>query len=936
MSTHWRRLASILLFCALAARLRAGGSGLNVVVVVNQNSTNSVQAGNYYCEKRQVPPQNLLRAAWAGGNISWQKSDFESVILNPLLAMLSARQLTSQIDYVLLSMDFPYRVENGGSQTTSGTNSTTSALFYGFKTDYPPLVSPGSCSLPDANSNSYAASEGLFRTVGPGTSKTNFLAVMLTASNLAQAKLVIDRAVAGDGTFPAQTVYLAKSSDLSRNIRYPLFDNAVFNARLRGNYSMQRITADPSYSFGNALGLQSGWGNPYVLGSTTFVPGALADNLTSWGGSIFEYSGQLSIIVLLNAGAAGCYGTVIEPCAYRAKFPSPQSHFYQARGFSMAECYYQSVTSPYQGLLLGDPLAAPFALYPAGAWSNLPANALLVGTTNLALQFNAADANHPVQQVDLFVDGTFAQTLTNIPPRTNNVLHLTLNGYPTNYTVPAAATLQSVVSNLTLRLNQTSYSNATKVQAFAYGDRIELRSLDRAKPGSQTSLVVSNSVGSASVLATFLAANTGSFLDTIAYGVRGYTNIGGAPAIGEYLQLTVTKTNGTVVTLGITNNAGGNTLPALTQGLVNMINTNAGLQGSDGVVAEDFMSYDPWTGQQYPRFNLRARSIGWDAAQLQANFSSSPSFTVQPSGAQRLDQNLPDLQPRNHLYLTAGLTNLPLTFALNTTTQADGYHELTAVAYEGSHVRTQKRVAQTVRIQNSPLAAAFTTLLGGSNTLLGVTLQFSVVANTNNISRIELFSTGGSLGSVLNQTNATFSVPGNNLGVGLHPFYAIITTTSGKQYRTETQWIRLVAAQAPFRISLIKPARVLAWTATPGRSYDILTATNLTNAFQLSATVTPASAAAFWTDTDPAGPRRFYRVRTSAAAQSPFRISLITPAPVLAWAATAGQSYDILTATNLTNVFQLSATLALSNSAAQWTDTNPAVPRRFYRVRTSS
>ena len=59
MSTVWRRPASILLFCALAVRLWAGGSGLNVVVVVNQNSTNSVQLGNYYCEKRQVPPQNL-------------------------------------------------------------------------------------------------------------------------------------------------------------------------------------------------------------------------------------------------------------------------------------------------------------------------------------------------------------------------------------------------------------------------------------------------------------------------------------------------------------------------------------------------------------------------------------------------------------------------------------------------------------------------------------------------------------------------------------------------------------------------------------------------------------------------------------------------------------------------------------------------------------
>jgi uncharacterized protein (TIGR03790 family) len=863
MSMHWARLASLLLCCVLAARVWAGGSGLNVVVVVNQGSTNSVQLGNYFCEKRQVPPQNLLRASWRGGNVAWQKSDFQAYLLNPLLAMLSARQLTNQIDYVLLCMDLPYRVENGGSLTTSGTNSTTSALFYGFKTDYPPQFNPGSCSVPDATYNAYAGSEGIFRSVAPGISKTNFLAVMLTASNLVSAKRVIDRAVAGDGTFPTQTVYLAKSSDVFRNLRYALCDNAVFNTRLRGNCSVQRISSDPSYSLGAILGLQSGWGNPYVIGSTSFVPGALADNFTSWGGTLFEYSGQLNMLVLLDAGAAGCYGTVIEPCSYVAKFPSPQSYFYLARGFSMAECYYQSLTNPYQGLVMGDPLAAPFAVHASGAWSSLPANVLLSGTTNLSLQINAADANHPVQQVDLFVDGVFAQTITNIPPQANNVLYVTLNGNPTNYAVPTGGTIGSVVSNLTLRLNQASYANATKVQAFAFGDRIELRSLDRTRAGSQVTVSASNSVGAASALTSFLTVSAGACLDTCAYGVRGYTNSGSAPQIGDYLQLTITKTNGAVVPVVITNTTSDTTLADLTQGLVNMVNTNAALQGSDGVVAEDFIGFNPLTGKPNPQFNLRARSAGWDGAQLQASMIGSSKFTIQPPGTHLLDQNLPDLQPRDHLYLTAGVTNLPLTFTFNSTTQADGYHELTAVAYEGSHVRTQTRLAQSVRIQNTPLAALFTTLLGDTNTALEATLQFSVVANTNNISRIELFSTGGSRASVLNQSNAVFSVGGISLGLGLHPFYAIVTASSGRQYRTETKWIRLVGAESPFPVSLSDPPPKLAWPAAAGRSYDILSTTNPGSAFQTSGSITPSNSAAQWTDTNAAAPRRFYRVRTS-------------------------------------------------------------------------
>jgi uncharacterized protein (TIGR03790 family) len=117
-----------------AAGLFAGGSGLNVVVVVNQNSTNSIQLGNYYCERRGVPPQNLLRINWdwtkIWGNVSWNQSNFQTNLLNPLVAMLASRSLTNQVDYVVLSMDIPYRVA-----ANNGKNATTAALFYGFKPD---------------------------------------------------------------------------------------------------------------------------------------------------------------------------------------------------------------------------------------------------------------------------------------------------------------------------------------------------------------------------------------------------------------------------------------------------------------------------------------------------------------------------------------------------------------------------------------------------------------------------------------------------------------------------------------------------------------------------------------------------------------------------------------------------------------------------------
>src|SRR5512136_2039707 len=108
-------LLSALVAAFSASQLWAGGSGLNVIVVVNQNSTNSVQLGNDYCEQRGVPPQNVLRmTGWTGGANVWNRSDFETLLGNPLLAMLASRGLTNQVDYVLLSMDIPFTVVDGG------------------------------------------------------------------------------------------------------------------------------------------------------------------------------------------------------------------------------------------------------------------------------------------------------------------------------------------------------------------------------------------------------------------------------------------------------------------------------------------------------------------------------------------------------------------------------------------------------------------------------------------------------------------------------------------------------------------------------------------------------------------------------------------------------------------------------------------------------
>lgn len=880
MNTALRCASAIAFLASTCASLLAGGSGLNVVVVVNQNSPDSLALGNYYCEKRSVAPQNVLCINWNGSKIAWTKSDFESVLRAPLNAMLATRQLTDQIDYVLLSMDIPYRVVlTNASTLLNGANSTTSALHYGFKPDSCLACPSGlpSCNLPNGSASAYAGSEGIFRQTPPISSTSNsWLVMMLTSSNLAQAKAVVDRGVASDFTFPTQTVFLAKSTDRLRNFRRLIFDDALLNVRLRGGPAILRTNLESPNALAPAMGYQNGvqWTG---LGTGLFAPGAMADNLTSFSGQIFEMPNlpnyHVTALAFLNAGATASYGTVLEPCAYYQKFPNAQNFFYEARGFSVAESYYMSVTNPYQGLLIGEPLAAPYASPSAGAWDNLLPDAVLSGTTNLTVEFDAANSDRPVQQADLFLDGSYVQTLTNIAPRQNNILYVTINGFTTNYTIPAGANLKSIASNLVLRLNATTYTNLTKVVAMVHGDRIGLQSLDITRLGANTTLQTSNSQGSATALTSFIQPARSNFLDKVSFGMRSYliTNSLVTVPAGDFLQCVLIKTNNSVVTIAVTNSVNGAAFNEFAKSFFDAINTHAAMQTADGIVVEDINMHEDWPYNQYVygsndhsgAFNVRARTPGWPESQGRVAITGWPGFTVWDAGTNRLDENVSDLQPRNHLYLTAGATNLAVTFALNTAAYPDGWHELTAAAYEGSHTRTQKRVPQIVRIQNSPLSAAFSCLVCDTNTALEATLQLSVVANTNNITRIELFGTGGSWGVVNNQPSATFSLAATNLGAGLHPFYALVTRNDGKQYRTETKWIRLSSDETPFPLAIASGAPTVSWPATAGRHYEILSTTNAAGVFLLRDAVTPTNSAGQWSETNNSAPHRLYRVRSA-------------------------------------------------------------------------
>lgn len=840
--------------------LFGGGGGLNTVVVVNQASSNSVALGNYYCERRLVPPQNILRVSWTGGNVEWTLQQFDATLSTPLRSMLTARQLTGQVQFVVLSMDIPYRVRSGTSL-----NSTTSALFYGFKAD----GSQGSCMLPSAAANPYFNTEAPLREIsGVPTLSTALLTTMITASNLASAKLVVDQGVLSDFTRPTQPLILAKSADRLRNIRHLKFDNAVFDLRLLAGPAANRMDCNDPSTLGYISGYQNGMA-VFNLGQTRFAPGSIADDLTSYGGLIFEPNDQTTLLAFLQAGASGTYGTVVEPCAHFEKFSSPKVFLYQGRGFGLAEAYYQSISHPYQGLMLGDPLAAPFAYSGVGQWQALPERAVISGTTNFTVTFSSP---RNVQKVDLFLNGVLLQTVTNVAPQQGNVLRVALPGREVVYNVPAGASLQSAAQGLANEIE--AVRGTTGVKAVAVGDRVQLQSVSRGRKGASTPLSASASAGSANLQTTFVHGSGNTFLDTSARGLRSYgvTNV---PALGDWLQMIVIRTNGATTVLGATNTVPGTTLAVLTKSLLESASAHPQLQGGDGITIQDVNMHEDFplniyiygTNDHSGTFNVTATVPGWDESQIKVCLRGSARLGITPAGTNTLDQNVDDLQPRAHLYLRGGLPALTATARLNTVPIPDGIHELTAVAYEGTHARTQTRASKTVRVQNTALSGTLRLLAGASNTLVTMPVVFEVEGRGGQVLKTEIFSTGSLLQASGVGALSTFSINPTSLGVGQHPFHAMITFAGGSQYRTETVWLRFLRPEEPeppFTVRAAFAPPRLEWTATAGRNYDVLSQ-NDAGSFEPITRITATNSPVQWPlPTGPAGTSaHFYRVRTA-------------------------------------------------------------------------
>lgn len=233
----------------------------------------------------------------------------------------------------------PYRVD---------CMSITSAFTFGFARRYCATGCQPTAPNPYFDSNSSSA----FKRFGMRPTMS------IAAQTLEDAKALIDRGVAADSSKPKGKAYLVITKDKSRNTRASQFAQvqSAFGYRIPSLIIRQDGIKDKHDVMFYFTGSKS---VPY-LDSLSFLPGAVADHLTSHGGRLTG-SNQMNALEWLKAGATGSYGAVVEPCNYPQKFPQPEvlMHHYLA-GDTLIEAYWKSVVWPGQGIFIGEPLSAPY------------------------------------------------------------------------------------------------------------------------------------------------------------------------------------------------------------------------------------------------------------------------------------------------------------------------------------------------------------------------------------------------------------------------------------------------------------------------------------------------------------------------------------------------------------------------------------------------
>ena len=315
-------------------------------VVFNADWEGSEAIARRYAELRGIPDNRVVGLdLGTAGNLS--REDFA------IAQATLESSLDDSVQALLLTFTTPYRVDCMGASAAFG---------LGFDTRW---CQPGPPCNPTAEGPLYGV-----ETNAPWTEHHVRPTMMLFHEDADLAEAFIQRGIDGDDSLPGldhgAKGRLVHTTDAARSVRERNFRAAVadFDSSSGLDLAFVDTTED---GVDNELTVETdllfyltGLATLSAIDTNAYLPGALADHLTSYGG-VFPTSSQTPATAWLEAGATASYGTAIEPCNYPQKFPRATEllpAYFQ--GATAVEAYWRAVEWPGEGNWVGEPLSRPF------------------------------------------------------------------------------------------------------------------------------------------------------------------------------------------------------------------------------------------------------------------------------------------------------------------------------------------------------------------------------------------------------------------------------------------------------------------------------------------------------------------------------------------------------------------------------------------------
>lgn len=346
-----------------------------VGVVVHTNDPHSLQAAQYYVQRRQIPPENVFYLSLP---LADAISQTDALFFHQqLLQQIVQREVQTGIRIQALALMWkrPFQVGFYRPETVS------TGFIFGPVTSMTSALANGSVIDPPGSSHFNAPTPHYYfdtNSIRPVQDHGLRLAMMIGGDDFDERQVLIDRGVQSDFSFPQGSAYYVTTDEFfarcfrdAWNLNSKRYWNrsdgilSLFNSTCEVANSHPTDFDAPSPVTGMSSLLFHFMGDDYVpqWWSNQYLPGALGDNVTSYGGwpDAPILHTNCFLLTEMSNGLTGCYGQVIEGGAIPQKYSQPgvviRRYF---EGATAVEAYWKSVQSPQEGVFVGDPLARPF------------------------------------------------------------------------------------------------------------------------------------------------------------------------------------------------------------------------------------------------------------------------------------------------------------------------------------------------------------------------------------------------------------------------------------------------------------------------------------------------------------------------------------------------------------------------------------------------